>query len=141
MARVTDIVPTLLELAGVEHPKSYEGREVAPLVGRSMLPLWKNSVGLVHRSDAKFSWELHGQKALITDHWKAANLPPPFGNAKWELYDLATDPGETTDLSSTDPERLKAMIEAYHAYADEVGVIPPDLDELLRSMGIELPPK
>ena len=62
-------------------------------------------------------------------------MPPPFGGAEWELFDLSTDPGETIDLSDTDAERMQAMIAAYQAYADEVGVVPPDLDELLRSMG------
>ena len=137
LALVADIAPTLLELAGAEHPDSYEGKEVAPLIGRSMLPLLRASTTTVHGTDTSFGWELHGQKALITDRWKAVNLPAPFGNAEWELLDLSTDPGETRDLSDTEAERLQAMIEAYQAYADEVGVVPPDLDELLRSMGIQ----
>ena len=93
----------------------------------------------VHGTEASFGWELHGQKALITGRWKALNLPPPFGDAEWELFDLSTDPGETRDLSDTEGERLQAMIAAYQRYADEVGVVPPDLDEFLRSMGIQPP--
>ena len=139
LAFVADIAPTLLELAGVEHPDVYEGREVAPLIGRSMLPLLRADTAMLHRTDTSFGWELHGQKALLTDRWKAVNLPPPFGTAQWELFDLSTDPGETRDLSDMEAERLQAMIEAYQGYADEVGVVPPDLDELLRSMGLQPP--
>ena len=139
LAFVADIAPTLLELAGVEHPDSYDGREVAPLIGRSMLPLLRASTTMLHGTDTSFGWELHGQKALLTNRWKATNLPPPFGTAEWELFDLSADPGETRDLSDTEAERLQAMIEAYQGYADEVGVVPPDLDELLRSIGIQPP--
>ncbi len=138
-ARVADIAPTLLELAGVEHPDSYQGREVAPLIGNSMLSLLRGGATAVHGADVAFGWELHGQKALISGRWKALNLPPPFGNAEWELFDLSVDPGEMTDLSDTEGERLQAMIASYQQYADGVGVVPPDLDELLRSMGIRQP--
>ena len=46
---------------------------------------------------------------------------------------------ERNEDEHTEAVRLQAMIEAYQGYADGVGVVPPDLDELLRSMGIERP--
>ena len=112
---------------------------MAPLIGSSMLSLLRGGATAVHGADVAFGWELHGQKALISGRWKALNLPPPFGNAEWELFDLSVDPGEMTDLSDTEGERLQAMIASYQQYADGVGVVPPDLDELLRSMGIRPP--
>lgn len=137
VAHVRDITPTLLALAGVEHPESYQGRQVVPLTGRSMLPHLRGKATAVHEAETSIGWELHGQKALLTGHWKALNLPPPFGAAKWELFDLSADPGETTDLSAIEAKRLQSMIDDYQRYADSVGVVPPDLDELLRSMGLE----
>jgi len=137
-ARVADIAPTLLELAGVEHPDSYEGREVAPMIGTSMVPLLQGTAAAIH-GDESFGWELHGQKAVLQGQWKALNLPPPFGTAEWEIFDLSTDPGETMDRSGDEAERLQAMVATYEQYAREVGVVPPDLDELLRGMGLEPP--
>jgi len=139
LAHVKDIAPTLLEVAGVEHPNSYEGRDIAPMIGSSMRPLLNNSASTVHDTDASFGWELHGQEALRTGQWKALKLQPPFGAGEWELFDLSTDPGETKDLSGQEAERLQAMIATHQRYAEEVGVVPPDLDELLRSMGIQPP--
>ena len=78
-------------------------------------------------------------RASVVHRKTLAYTAPPFGNAQWELFDLSTDPGETTDLSGTEAERLRAMVAAYEQYAQEVGVVPPDLDELLRSMGFEPP--
>ena len=138
-AHVTDIVPTLLELAGVEHPSSYKGREVAPLIGKSMLSLLKDGTGSAHDAETSFGWELHGQEALRVGDWKALKLQPPFGNGTWELFDLSTDPGETKDLSGVEADRLQTMITAHERYAEEVGVIPPDLEELMRSMGMHSP--
>ena len=137
LAHVLDITPTLLELAEVEHPESYQGRPVAPLIGTSMLAHLRGDAAAVHPAETSMGWELHGQKALITGQWKALNLPPPFGAAEWELFDLSTDAGETNDLSAAESERLQEMIVEYQSYADSVGVVPPDLDELIRSMGLE----
>lgn len=141
LVHVTDIVPTLLELAGVAHPNSYEGRKVSPLMGKSMLPLLHENESRLHEPDTTFGWELHGQEALRIGQWKALRLPPPFGVGKWELFDLKADPGETMDLSAAEAERLEKMIVAHQRYAEGVGVVPPDLDELLRSMGIPPPPR
>jgi arylsulfatase A-like enzyme len=139
IAHVRDITPTLLELAGVEHPDSYQGKQVAPMTGESMLSHLLGEATAVHSADTTFGWELHGQKALIDGQWKALNLPPPFGSADWELFDLSVDPGETNDLSGSQAERLQTMIDGYQRYADSVGVVPPDLPELLKSMGFEVP--
>ena len=66
-------------------------------------------------------------------------LPPPFSDGEWGLFNLSAVPGETRDLSETEPERLKAMIVSHKRYAEEVGVVPPDLHELLQRMGIDQP--
>jgi hypothetical protein len=44
------------------------------------------------------------------------------------MYDLATDPGETTDLASARPELFQDMLNEYLSYADEVGVVPVSAD-------------
>jgi arylsulfatase len=59
-------------------------------------------------------------------NWKALRLPEPFGNGDWQLYDLASDPGELHDLSSEFPERIKELALAWRDYADSNGVIEPD---------------
>jgi arylsulfatase len=123
-ATVMDIAPTVLDLAGVEHPGTkYRDRDVAPLDGRSMLPYLQGRSDRVHGVDEAVGWELFGQRALRQDHWKIAWISKPNGSSDWELYDLERDPGERHDLSEDDPQRLRNMIRLWEQYARDKGVI------------------
>jgi arylsulfatase len=123
-ATVMDIAPTVLDLAGVEHPGTkYRDRDVAPLDGRSMLPYLQGRSDRVHGVDEAVGWELFGQRALRQDHWKIAWISKPNGSSDWELYDLERDPGERHDLSEDDPQRLRNMIRLWDQYARDKGVI------------------
>jgi len=133
-AHVADIVPTLLELAGAEHPSTYEGREVLPLRGASMLSFMRGERGSVHEN-AVVGAEFVGQKALIQGDWKALFLPQPWGPGEWQLYNLAEDPAELNDLAAQMPEKLEELIGLYDAYESEVGVVPPDMQELFKRIG------
>lgn len=124
---VMDILPTFLELAGIQHPApTFRGREVAPLRGKS----WVN---LLREPDSKecriydsendiVGWEQLGIAAVRVGDWKALFLPPPRGPGKWELYDLSTDLGEIHDLAESKPDKLKEMIAYYEKYFQETGM-------------------
>jgi arylsulfatase A-like enzyme len=56
-------------------------------------------------------------KAYIRDNWKITRLPAPLGSGTWQLYDLKTDPGETTDLSEVHPDIRQSLVEAWNEYA------------------------
>jgi len=101
---VKDVAPTLLELAGVRHPApTFEGRPVAPLEGRSLLPLVKGESAAVHGDDFTMGWELFGRRALRRGNWKIVWLFEPYGPGRWELFDLTSDPTESRDLASAHP--------------------------------------
>jgi hypothetical protein len=51
----------------------------------------------------------------------------PYGNDNWQLYDLATDPGEILDLSSKYPLRSQELADAWETYAEANGVIQPNV--------------
>ena len=90
-----DIMPTFLELAGVEHPnshpshprdmKSFRGRDVYAMRGKSWVPYLvkgassTNSTGegdCIHsESDQAVGWELHARAALRKGRWKIVNMP------------------------------------------------------------------
>jgi arylsulfatase len=55
--------------------------------------------------------------------YKAVLVAEPFGPGGWRLYNTAEDPGETTDLSTEDPEILEELMAAWDNYADDVGVV------------------
>lgn len=116
---VKDIVPTLLELTNLNHPvtaKKDAGFE-AP-TGYSML---QNSDS--YRIDSN---EILGKYSVRKGQWKIVNMPPPYGNGDWQLYNLNQDLSESYDLSSQYPEKLAELTIEWDKYKVENRVILPD---------------
>lgn len=122
-AHVTDIAPTLLNLADVGHPGSYyQGREVVPLQGRSMLDLLSGQSDRVH-DEFLMGWELMGRRAMRKGDWKIVEANPPWGKGQWELFNLAQDRGETRDVSSLHPYKLRELVAEYERFANQNGIV------------------
>jgi len=121
---VMDIVPTLLELAGTQHPGTrYHDRPVEPLRGKSLLPYLNNSVARVHDDTEATGWELFGQRALRRGQWKVTWVSKPNGSGQWELYNLAKDPGERHDVGAQNPDIKRELIALWDNYAKDMGII------------------
>ncbi|KAI9739098.1 MAG: hypothetical protein M1834_007311 [Cirrosporium novae-zelandiae] len=124
-ATVMDIAPTVLELAGIKHPApTYQGREVVPMRGLSMLSWLHGNQQRVHDEDYIYGWELCGRGALRKGNWKTVFIPKPKGTETWQLYDLSKDPGEIHDLADKYPEKLEELLGHWDKYVKECGVIP-----------------
>jgi arylsulfatase len=96
---VRDILPTLLEVAGTRHPGIvYQGRNILPIEGTSILPYLRGSDSAVHGPGTPFGFELFGRSALRKGDWKIVRLYPPVGDGEWQLFNLAEDPAELVDL-------------------------------------------
>ncbi|QAY88529.1 arylsulfatase [Pseudomonas sp. ACM7] len=122
---VTDIVPTLLEVAGIKpHDGHYQGKAVEPLIGSSLVPVLQGSAERVHPEDQAIGYELSGSAALFKDDYKLVKSLKPVGNEQWHLYNIATDPGEVVDLQQQMPERFQSMQADYAEYARANGVLP-----------------
>jgi arylsulfatase len=113
---VADLMPTILELTGVNYPDNWNNHPIHPLIGKSLMPVLHGDSVSVHTGHG-MGWELFEMKAYIRDQWKITRLPYPLGTGEWQLYDLSADPGETTDLSMQHPDVKKSLIEAWNAYA------------------------
>jgi arylsulfatase A-like enzyme len=125
MGDVMDVVPTLLDFTGTAPTDQVAGRQVAPIRGTSMMPYLSRKAERVHPADEAIVFELHGQRAVRQGSWKLVWLTEPWGKPQWALYDLASDPGEQTDLSARYPERKQALTAAWTAFAKETQI--PDL--------------
>jgi arylsulfatase A-like enzyme len=122
-ATAMDVLPTILERAGVAHPGTqHRGREVAEVKGRSLLPYLNREADHVHGASHVTGWELFGRRAIRQGDWKAVFIPAPAGPNVWQLYDLARDPGEIHDLAQAEPERLAALLRHWENYVAENGV-------------------
>ncbi|CAZ82903.1 unnamed protein product [Tuber melanosporum] len=120
---VMDLVPTILDLAGVGHPgTSYNGKPIAPLRGKSMVA-YLSSRERIHSRDDVSGWEIAGSGAIRKGKYKITYVPAPKGPQCWELFDLRSDPGETKDLSQGLPEVMEEMLECWEKYKKEVGVV------------------
>jgi arylsulfatase len=136
LVTVMDVMPTLLELAGVAHPGTeYKGREVLPMQGRSMLGVLEGRARAVHEQDHVVGWELFARRAIRQGDWKIIYEPyhellepKPEGISTdvWQLYNLAKDPSEQNDLAGQNPEKLAEMTRLWENYARDNGVIIPD---------------
>ena len=108
-AYVTDVLPTILQMAGIKHPRKYKGRDVEPMRGRSLLGVLSGSEKGSYGSDEFIRGEMANGRWIRKGDYKAALVAKPFGPAVWKLYDVARDPGETRDLSKERPETLKEL--------------------------------
>jgi arylsulfatase len=100
---LVDIVPTVLELTGMEAPELSGGENRPPLPGRSLVPAFGTDARIEH--DALW-WNHQGNRALRVGDWKIVASGP---DAPWELYDLASDRGESHDLAADQPGRVAEM--------------------------------
>ena len=79
----------------------------------------------VHKNDTATSWEMFGMRAVRKGDYKLLWLIEPFGPDQWQLFNLANDPGETSDLSSKEPDLRDDMIETWNKYSQKTGIILP----------------
>jgi len=133
---VKDVMPTILDLAGIDHPGfTYKGREIVPMSGKSMLPLLRGISDSIHQPDESIGWELFGKTAIRQGDWKIVQEPDdafwtvrnPVAEAyRWRLFNLAEDPTELNDVSGQNPVKLQEMIRLWDEYEERNGVIIPN---------------
>ena len=67
--------------------------------------------------------EQFGQTALIKGDWKLRRIPSPIGTGEWELFNVARDPGEQSNLAKSEPARMKIMLDDWDRYVRANNVI------------------
>jgi len=122
-AYVWDLMPTILELAGIPHPGEYQGRQVERMRGRSLQGVLTGSTNTVYGENDFVGGEMLNGKWMRRGAFKAVSVAPPYGSGTWQLYNVVDDPGETRDLATEQPEMLNDLQAAWDRYAKDVGVV------------------
>lgn len=126
LMHVMDVAATILDIAGVDHPSNYNGREVAPLQGKSWKTTLAGEAESPRGSEDWLGWELWGNRAIRKADWKLLWMHKPMGIADWELFNLREDPAETQDLASQHPEKVRELLAVWDEYVTTNNVIIPD---------------
>jgi arylsulfatase A-like enzyme len=136
---VIDIVPTILEAAGIPAPTTVNGITQRPIEGVSMAYTFDPGNANAPSTRTTQYFEMAGNRAIYHDGWIAATTPfaPPWDLAtgklpdvttgyKWELYNIAQDYSENNDLAATNPDKLKEMQALFQIEATKYNVFPLD---------------
>ena len=124
---VTSIVPTMLEIAGVQYSgDKYQGKTVKPITGRSLLPVLMHDNAETYSAEDVVGYELGGNAALFQGDYKIVKNRGPIGSGDWHLFNLNDDPSESKDLKLDQPERFETMMAEYDQYVVDHDVLPVD---------------
>jgi arylsulfatase A-like enzyme len=144
---VIDIVPTILEAAGIKAPTTVDGIAQKPIEGVSMMYSFdKANADAPSKRDTQY-FEMVGNRAMYHDGWIAATTPPapiwqlatgklPDLNTgyNWELYNITKDYSEFNDLAAKMPGKLKELQALFQTEAEKNNVFPLDNSAFSRAI-------
>ncbi|HZN02348.1 MAG TPA: sulfatase/phosphatase domain-containing protein, partial [Candidatus Polarisedimenticolia bacterium] len=132
-SHVIDIAPTALEAAAIPQPKSVDGAQQYAMDGVSLMYAIQDPKAAERHTTQYF--EMFGNRAIYHDGWVAAtrhSIPwmmtqnPPLDQDRWELYNVAEDFSQATDLAASNPEKLKELQDLFTKEAIRNHVFPID---------------
>ena len=136
---VIDVMPTILEAAGIKAPEVVDGIRQAPVEGTSFLYTFDQANAKAPSRHKRQYFEMFGQWALYDDGWllstKVDRAPwvvfgpantDPLNNQAFQLYDLNKDRNQTSDVAAKYPEKVTAMRAMFVDEAQKYQVFPMD---------------
>jgi arylsulfatase len=134
-----DLVPTVLDILGIDPPDAVKGVPQKPIEGSSM----RASLGSPDAPTPKTVqyFEMNGQRALWQGGWKAVTHHEPelapvfvlsgqardntdFDSDQWELYHLDEDWNELHDRAVDEPDRVRSMVDTWWREAEAHDALP-----------------
>lgn len=114
---VMDFMATFVQLAKANYPTVYQGRNISPMQGISLAPVFANESVKSHT--ALFN-EHFGARYVRHEGWKLVAR----NNEKWRLYRINADETELNDLAGQYPEKVKEMETMWQQWATQNKVLP-----------------
>ncbi len=145
---VIDIVPTILDAAGIQAPSTVNGIAQKPIEGVSMAYTWNKANATVASKRQTQYFEMFGNRAIYHDGWIACTTPAlapwllglgklpsdVMNGYAWELYNLNEDFSQFNDLATKMPEKLNDMKQLFTVEASKYGVFPLDNSSIARAL-------
>ncbi|MFE6996707.1 sulfatase-like hydrolase/transferase [Microbacterium sp. NPDC057659] len=141
---VTDIVPTILDVAGLEMPEVYRGVKQEPLPGVSMRYSFDAEADGPTQKKRQY-YNMIGTRGLWQDGWKVAATHAPitgkghFDQDAWELYHVDEDRSESKNLAAEHPDKVKELVDAWFEEAEVNYGMPIDDRTAMEQFVIERP--
>jgi arylsulfatase len=117
VGHIADITATCLDAAGVAYPSEFNGRNVLPIEGKSLLPVLKGGQREGHKT---LCWATSGSRAIREGKWKLVASE----GGPWELYDLAADRAESQNLAGKFSDTVKDLTAKWQQWAERCGAKP-----------------
>ena len=124
---ITDILPTLAQLTGVDLLTRRHGQPADPLDGVTFVPTIDDATAPTAHTEQYY--ECVGHRAYHRDNWHAVtfhDISVPFSQDHWHLFDSNVDVNELNDLADQHPERVAELKEAWENAAWRNQVFPLD---------------
>jgi Sulfatase len=140
---VTDIVPTILELADLEMPEVYRGVRQVPLPGVSMTYTFDTADAPTQKLRQYYT--IGGTRGIWQDGWKAAATHAPLNNKghfdqdEWELYHVDEDRSESRNVADQYPEKVQELVAAWFEEAEDKNGLPLDDRTVMEMLTVERP--
>jgi arylsulfatase A-like enzyme len=141
---IIDIVPTILEAAGIQAPEIVNGIPQKPIEGVSMDYTFGKANSNVPSTRTTQYFEMACNRGIYNDGWYACTTPfaapwllatgklPDVNDYAWELYDVTKDYSQNNDLKEKFPEKLKELQALFQAEAEKYQVFPLDNTAFVR---------
>jgi len=113
VGHVADLFPTFLEMANITYPENYQNKQILPLDGQSLMPIFKGkkrepTEHIISGFTERFRMYRNGDWKIVREN-----------NEEWELYNMNNDPTELNDLAIQRPEKLLEIVNKYESYKQE----------------------
>jgi arylsulfatase len=125
-----DIVPTILDVLGVDPPERIKGHVQTAFDGVSMRYSFDDAAAPSARMTQFYS--MLGSRGIWHDGWKAVTTHPTiagwshFNDDEWELYHTDVDRSELHNLAGEHPEKVRELVNLWFAEAGRNGAFPLD---------------
>jgi hypothetical protein len=142
---VIDVVPTVLEVAGIETPEVVDGIKQAPIEGTSFAYTFDANKAKVPSRHRTQYFEMLGQWALYHDGWLLSTKvnrapwpafgpanPDPLNNQVLQLYDVNNDFTQSEDIAAKNPQKVQELKGMFIAEASKYQVFPLDASVVAR---------